>query len=61
MGLVIAGGLFLGSKLFMPTQHLMSRVNSLKTPVVFVQATAEINNEIPQKPGQTHLNSECLM
>ncbi len=49
MGLVIAGGLFLVSKLFIPPQHLISSVNTLKTPVVFVQATAEIDNEIPQK------------
>lgn len=48
-GIVIGGGFFLLSNFLVPVQRSTSSSNTLKAPVVLVQATAEVDNDIPQK------------
>lgn len=48
-GIVIAGGFFLLSNFLVPVQRSTSSSNSLRAPAVLVKATAEVDDNIPQK------------
>lgn len=48
-GIVMAGGFFLLSNFVVPIQRLTTSSNSLRAPAVLVQATVEVDDDIPQK------------